>query len=185
MSLAAEPVEIGSQERQLMAERARVLAAQASTETQRELLTRVLVVVAGDERFGVPVDGLREMILTPPITPLPGLPLWMPGVANTRAGVVCVVDLGRWFGATAMQDTPTHLVIVEGAAGMLALGVSGGEGFRDVFVDELAEGLIEERDSGGLPIKATTNDLLTVLDLAALFDSPQICSEAETTIAAS
>lgn len=167
-------VDIAFEERQLMVERARQLARPAVTVSSRVLLARVSVVAVGQERFGIPVEGIREMIPCPYITSLPGLPFWMPGVVSTRSGVVCVLDLGRWFGTTNSQSALTHIVLLEGAPGFLSLGVDGGGGFRDVYVDEVAQSLIEERVANGLPIKATTNELLTVLDLTALFEMPEI-----------
>ena len=174
MSSTSGKVEIGIEERELMAERARALAVPPTAETERELVARVLVVTVGQEHFGVPVNWLKEMIPVPPITPLPGLPPWMPGVANARSGVVSVVDLGRWFGIAGTRATPTHLVLVEGAPGLLALGVEGGGALRDIHDDEVAPSLAEQQFSSDLPIRATTNDLLTVLDLQALFDSAEI-----------
>jgi purine-binding chemotaxis protein CheW len=53
----------------------------------------VTVFVAGEE-LGLPVERVREIVETRPITRVPSMPKAIEGVANVRGRVVPVVDLG-------------------------------------------------------------------------------------------
>src|SRR5215470_9121354 len=96
-----------------------------------EMTARVAVVAVGSERFGVPAERIRELVNVPAIAGLPGLPNWLPGIAQIRGELVSVVDLARLFGVEA-DEAPGCLVVVECAAGPLGLLASRNLGFRVV-----------------------------------------------------
>jgi len=52
----------------------------------------------GDERFAVEAGLVHEVVRLPPITPLPGSPPFLLGVAAHRGEVLPVVDLARLMG---------------------------------------------------------------------------------------
>jgi purine-binding chemotaxis protein CheW len=54
----------------------------------------VTVYVAGEE-LGLPVERVREIVETRPITRVPSMPRAIAGLANVRGRVVPVVDLGN------------------------------------------------------------------------------------------
>ena len=66
-------------------------------------------------RFSAAVR-IAEIVRRPPLTPLPGLPAWLPGLAVVRGRLFSVVDLGRWLGVTAASDPePGYLTLLEAA----------------------------------------------------------------------
>jgi len=153
----------------VMERRARALAAAPQGLAERRKLATVALVGVGGETFGVPVDGMREIVRAPVLAPLPGLPAWLPGIVQIRGEILSVVDLARWFGI-AVEGQPHYLVVLSDLDAPLALLVDAVLGFRDVHEDELASGLA----AGGRPLLAITADLVCVLDLPALVRSDDL-----------
>jgi chemotaxis signal transduction protein len=52
----------------------------------------------GDTTFAVESGLVQEVVRTPPITPLPGAPAFLVGVAAHRGDVVAIVDMARLLG---------------------------------------------------------------------------------------
>ena len=52
----------------------------------------------GDASFAVESGLVQEVVRTPPITPLPGAPTFLVGVAAHRGDVVAIVDMARLLG---------------------------------------------------------------------------------------
>lgn len=65
-----------------------------------------LVFRLGPERFGVPLDAVREIRRPGRVTPLPEAPTWLRGVTNLRGVILAVVDLGLALGLGS-DPTPT------------------------------------------------------------------------------
>lgn len=155
----------------VLEKRARALAAAPAHEVLRPLLATTALVGVGAEVFGVPVEGVREIVKVPPITPLPGTPEWIRGVAQVRGEILCAVDLGRWFKVEGRQE-PAYLVVLAGLEAALGLLVDTVNGFTDIHADEVVGGLRESH--GGRPVLATTVALVSVLDLPALASSADL-----------
>ncbi len=157
----------------LLERRARQLATVPEKQVDRRVAATVAVVAAGDERFGIPVDGLRGILKAPPIAHLPGMPEWLPGIVQVRGELISALDLGRWFQVTDPAE-PTFLAVVEGSRGALGLLVEAVEGFREVAEEEIAQKLTAAPRTAARPIRGTTRDLVTLLDIERLLESPQI-----------
>lgn len=153
---------------QTLRKRAEALAARQRTEGRRALVATIALVSVGEERLGIPVDGLREIARTPAIAGLPGLPPWLLGVAQVRGETLCVVQLGRLL-EVDKPGSGAYLAVVENRRGTLGLLVDSVLGFQDVFEDEIADDLQLPAAAGSRPIRATTRDLVTILDLQGLF----------------
>ncbi|MGC4119891.1 MAG: chemotaxis protein CheW [Myxococcales bacterium] len=67
---------------ELLDRRARALAAPPVAAGARTLLARVALVAVGTEKLGIPVAGMREIVRTPPVASLPGLPAHLAGVTQ-------------------------------------------------------------------------------------------------------
>ena len=168
-------------ERRVMNERAQRLARRKSHQEQRQVTAEIIVVGVGRQRFGLPVNGVAEIVRRPPLTPLPGLPDHLPGLAVVRGQLFCTVDLGHWLGATRAPGAAAgYLVLLEAQGGRpLGLLVSRVEGLREVYADEVAEHLARDRAEERRPVSFTTRDLVAVLDLAQLIEHPDIARTAE------
>lgn len=61
---------------------------------------KVLLIVfkLGAEEYALPIDQIKEVVLTPRISRIPQTPSYIKGVANIRGNVISIVDLEERFG---------------------------------------------------------------------------------------
>jgi len=163
--------QLSSREIEILRSRAARLAADRRDDRERRAVEQIAVVEVGRERYGLPARGLRGIMPAPVITPLRGLPAWMPGLAQVRGEVISVVHLARWFGDEHDADA-SHLAVLEGEPGRIGALVGRVLGFRAIYADELAEERQVARNER--PVASVTNDLISVLDLDRLFDADGI-----------
>lgn len=158
----------------LLATRAELLATRHDDMSGRQVLMQVAVVAIGDETFGIPADGLQELIAVPPISPLPRIPPWMAGIAQIRGELVSIVNLAGWLGIRASSN-PKFMAVVALSGRKLGLLADDLLGYRDVFSNEIAQDFSSSGSSdSGRPILVVTTDLVSVLDLNRLLDDEQL-----------
>jgi purine-binding chemotaxis protein CheW len=63
-----------------------------------------IVFQLAEQSFAISIDHIREIVLTPEITPLPLAPVYYCGVANVRGKVLAIMDLAIRFGMQGKQD---------------------------------------------------------------------------------
>lgn len=84
-----------------------VLEADATT-------TQYLSFRVRDTRYGLPIDGVREIIEYGRVTGVPMMPAFIHGVINLRGSVVPVLDLAARFGLSrSVAGRRTCIVIIE------------------------------------------------------------------------
>ena len=76
-----------------------------------------VVCVVGDERYGIPVGRVHEIIRLTVITALPGVGSAFSGVINLRGRVIPVMDLRRQFGLPDAPPTRFSRIVVADAGG--------------------------------------------------------------------
>lgn len=82
---------------------------------------RVVVCRVGSERFTLPVADIRELVVTPPVTRVPGAPAAIRGVVNVRGALVTVVSGLTLLGAQGPGDGGECLIVLvmhEGRVGI-------------------------------------------------------------------
>lgn len=64
--------------------------------------TRLQIVVfkLGEEEYGLCIDQIKEVVITPTVTRMPQTPSFVKGVANIRGNVIAILDLEEKFGLT-------------------------------------------------------------------------------------
>lgn len=67
--------------------------AEDSMETQQLIVFR-----QGEEEYGIHIDQIKEVVLTPNITRMPRTPSYVKGVANVRGNIIGILDLEEKFG---------------------------------------------------------------------------------------
>jgi two-component system, chemotaxis family, chemotaxis protein CheV len=72
----------------------------------------LLFSLGGAETFGINVFKVREVTLTPKITPTPHMPAGVQGVISLRGSVIPVIDLACVLGVEAKSDTRCSTLIV-------------------------------------------------------------------------
>lgn len=161
------------EEIEILDERAQMIAIELEIKKKRSEFAQVAVVTVGNEKFGVPVKSLIEVVKTPSITVLPDLPEWILGIVQVRGELISVVDLAKWFRISVVERS-NFVAIVQGPPGRLGLQIEDIVNFRTVYKDEVVQTLHVGEAKTGRPIHATTIDLLTLLDTRRLFESPHI-----------
>lgn len=67
-----------------------------------------------DEKYGVPVEQVKEVLRYTEITPVPGAPDYVLGIINLRGNVVTVLDTRKRFALQSFEITDaTRIVIIE------------------------------------------------------------------------
>jgi purine-binding chemotaxis protein CheW len=64
---------------------------------------QIVVFKLGQEEYGLQIDQIKEVVLTPTITQMPQTPAYMKGVANIRGNVIAMLDLEEKFGLVRSQ----------------------------------------------------------------------------------
>jgi purine-binding chemotaxis protein CheW len=98
--------------------------------------TDAIVVRLGTGKFAVDLASVAEVGRAPAVTRVPGLPVWMAGVANWRGRILPILDLRPLLGAQAAElDSHGRLLVLTGsgiAVGMLVDSVDGTTSLTDV-----------------------------------------------------
>ena len=79
--------------------------------------TQIVVFALGDERYGLEIAAVYEIIRPQPITAVPQAPPSVEGVINLRGRIIPVVDLRDRFGMTEGDLTKASRIVVCEAAG--------------------------------------------------------------------
>lgn len=58
---------------------------------------QIVVFRLGDEEYGLHIDQIKEVVITPTITRMPQMPSFIKGVANVRGNIIAVLDLEEKF----------------------------------------------------------------------------------------
>jgi purine-binding chemotaxis protein CheW len=158
--------------------RADALARPADETRHRRAQMVVAVVTLAQERYGLPARALREITRAPAIVPLPGLPPFVVGIVAVRGEILCAVDLATWLGIP-QSGRPDFLAVVDGPQGAAGLLVDGVLGLREIYADDLAEVEDPTRATETL-VRATTRDMVTILDLEVLLGRSDLIVHDET-----
>ena len=59
---------------------------------------QVIVFKLGGEEYGLQIEQIKEVVITPNITKVPLTPKYVKGVANIRGNILAIIDLERKFG---------------------------------------------------------------------------------------
>jgi purine-binding chemotaxis protein CheW len=137
--------------------------------TSRDVLL-VLVVGLGEERYGIEMQEVAEVLPPVEVTPVPGTPPLLSGVIHVHGEIRPVVDLRRLLGIEAVEnDRPARVVLLRRQGREMGLKVDGVEKIRGVASGELQSAGDGYTDLSGRYIKALTKDSLMLLSTEALF----------------
>ena len=65
---------------------------------------QIVVFRLGQEEYGLSIDQIKEVVITPPITRMPQTPPYIRGVANIRGNVIAIIDLEEKFGLASGRE---------------------------------------------------------------------------------
>ena len=88
--------------------------------------TQIVVFALGEERYGLEISAVYEIIRPQPITAVPQAPASVVGVINLRGRIIPVVDLRFRFGLPDVIPGPgSRIVVCEANADRVGLMVDG------------------------------------------------------------
>jgi purine-binding chemotaxis protein CheW len=151
--------------------RARKLSLRGA-DVRRNPWADVVLVEAGSSIFGIASSDLRAVVAATPITPLPGLPPFMLGVASVRGDLLSVIDLTELRGKGRVGHA-SLFAVVESGTRALAISVSSLLGFRTIDASEIETSLSDGQGEDGFT-KAVTRDLVIVIDVPRLIQSGRL-----------
>lgn len=110
--------------------------AREATADDAAVSTDAIVVRLGAGHFAVDLASVAEVGRAPAVTRVPGLPIWLAGVANWRGRILPVLDLRTLLGADAVAlDAAGRLIVLTDggiAVGLLVDGVDGTTSLTDI-----------------------------------------------------
>lgn len=65
---------------------------------------QLIIFKLGGEEYGLPIDHIKEVVITPSIAKVPRMPSYIRGVANIRGNIIAIFDLENRFGLSSVQD---------------------------------------------------------------------------------
>jgi purine-binding chemotaxis protein CheW len=78
---------------------------QSEIQKESTRLQQIVVFKLGQEEYGLPIDQIKEVVITPAVTRMPQTQLFVRGVANIRGNIIAILDLEEKFG---LQSASTH-----------------------------------------------------------------------------
>jgi purine-binding chemotaxis protein CheW len=143
---------------------------------------KFLTFLMANEKYGLEILKVREIIGIMDVTPVPTTPAFVRGVINLRGKVIPVVDLRLKFGMEAKENTERTCIIV------VHLARAAQEVITGILVDEVSEVLdidqdqIEPPPSFGVDIRTdfilgmgkVDQKVLTLLDIDRVLTEQEI-----------
>lgn len=84
-----------------------------------ESTVQLIVFRMGQEHYGIRIEQIREVTLTPEVTRIPKTPAFIKGIANIRGDIIAIMDLEERFNIKAAspesdgQPTNTYTLVTD------------------------------------------------------------------------
>lgn len=139
---------------------------------------QIVVFKLGQEEYGLHIDQIKEVVLTPNITKMPQTPPYVKGVANIRGNVIAIFDLEDRFNLKNPEQQQTkskYTLVVESEDVKLGLLVKEVPNTISVNVGDLDEavGIINDANTEGNYIKGVIKSgerLIILIDIFKVID---------------
>ena len=155
---------------QVFHERAKRLAAHQTNYQSTADSIAVLVFKSGEETYGVELRYVAQVLPDARMTPIPGSPETLLGVANLQGDVRSVLGLQRLLGLSDRDDKTKHyILLLRHDDRQVGLRVGQIEGVRRI-VYQAATSAGDFADSLGRYVRGLTRDNLIVLHTEVIFE---------------
>jgi purine-binding chemotaxis protein CheW len=134
--------------------------------------SRICLITLGGECFAIDLRHVREVFELESITPVPGMPQSLVGVANLRGTVVPLADLRPALGVAA-STAPKYAVVVRQGAQQVGILIDEVPEIRTIHADDVlaasARGVTESRPflSGLVKVEDRMSGMVEVSRLLA------------------
>lgn len=138
---------------------------------------QIVVFRLGNEEYGLHIDQIKEVVITPNITRMPQTPSFVKGVANIRGNVIAIFDLEDRFDLTRTITTQgsKYTLVVESEDIKMGLLVSDVPNTVTINASDLDEsvGIIQDASADTNYIKGiikTGQRLIILIDIFKVID---------------
>jgi purine-binding chemotaxis protein CheW len=140
---------------------------------------QVIVFNLGEERYGVEISQVKEIILPTQITRIPNVPSYIEGVLNLRGQIAAIINLRKRLGKEAKKnDENTRIIVIElndAIVGVMVDSVSEVKYLSSQNIEEIPRFLALKDDSKFLKGVGKLEDgLLKLMDLKELFSEDEL-----------
>ncbi|MEE9356389.1 MAG: chemotaxis protein CheW [Methylococcaceae bacterium] len=132
----------------------------------------------GNEKFGINVMQVQEVLRITEIAPVPGASSYVLGIINLRGNVVTVIDTRNRFGLSGSGgDDNSRIIIIEmddHIVGMMVDSVAEVAEVMPSAVETAPNTGNEERGKYILGVTNHSNELLILVDLLRMFSAQDV-----------
>jgi len=147
--------------------------ANTQTEIQQGNTVSALVIQAGGETYGLPMEALTAVYMGHTIIPVPCVPAYVAGIANVRGEIIPVFDLAALL-KVPTTDTKQVLIVAASKENSVAFCVETVGEARAVEVSELqpVPPMLNEAYLSGI-----SADGMAMLNIEAIINDPALVVE--------
>ena len=136
---------------------------------QKDPIVQWVTFRLGDEKYGINVMQVQEVLRVAEIAPVPGAPGYVLGIINLRGNVVTVIDMRNRFGLMSKdKDDASRIVIIETDGQIIGILVDSVAEVVELRVSEIETAPNVGNDESSKYIQGVTsidNDLLILVEL--------------------
>ena len=168
-------------------QRAEQLAQRGRQDASRRAGVPVLVLRIADERFGIELANVEQVFPRGELTPVPGAPLALVGVANLSGAPRSVFDLSRLLNMRPSTADAAYIVLLNVQGKMMGLAVEAVEDVRRFETNKMMPLDEAAANSANGLTKGLTDDHVAVLDAISLLqqasEKPEAHARGQKTLA--
>lgn len=153
------------------------LTTKATDQSSTTRNLQIVVFKLGNEEYGLHIDQIKEVVITPNITRMPQTPSYIKGVANIRGNVIAIFDLEERFNLTRtiQSQGSKYTLVVESEDVKMGLLVTEVPNTVTVDTSDLDEsiGIINDAHAENNYIKGiikTGKRLIILIDIFKVID---------------
>ena len=139
---------------------------------------RHVVFLLGDQRFAVPIRLVQEVLAPPPITPIPGAPVWLLGVFNRRGDIMSAVDIANRLRVVRRREAASARLLIV-ATRLFSLGVLVDSVEEILSIAEEETIAAENHHDGESYVSRAllkSGKLISIVDLEPILNSEELLS---------
>ncbi|AGB40959.1 chemotaxis signal transduction protein [Halobacteroides halobius DSM 5150] len=138
---------------------------------------QMIIFDIGNEKFGIRITRVHEIIRMKEITELPDTSEYFAGIINLRGDIISVIDLRRRFGVKSREDTDETRIIVVGFkgqdVGLIVDAVSEVLHIDPADIDDPPQSMVSIKNNYLIGIAKSEDDMINILDLDNLLESKE------------
>lgn len=164
----------GDSSRQILEERARRYAAAPERTLLASEQVELLTLTIADERYAIESRFIREVLRSPPVTPVPGAPPLLSGVTNLRGEILAVMNLGHALGCDTQTAEPAWVIVLGLEAAEMGIVCDSVLEVTTLRTDAVLAPARASTDVRGTWIRGVTTDAVIVLEGHAVLEDPDL-----------